>query len=88
MIRTTMDFERARERIRAAYKRIDDEKRSKRTKVITIDKVAGLLTTAQPLPKTKNAVCQAMCLSGKKCTFKATSPCGKFCKKHIIVHDG
>ena len=29
--------------------------------------------------------CQAVTMSGKPCPFRATSDCGKFCKKHIIV---
>jgi hypothetical protein len=88
MIRRVMDLERARERIRAAYKKIEDEKRSRQVKVITLDKVASIMTNRPVQACTKNAVCQALCLTGKKCTFKATSPCGKFCKKHIIVQDG
>ena len=83
-----MDLERARERIRAAYKRIDDEKKLKQVKVITLDRVASITNTRPVQPSIKHAVCQALCLTGKKCTFKATSPCGKFCKKHIIVQDG
>jgi hypothetical protein len=29
--------------------------------------------------------CQAITMLGKPCPFRATSGCGKFCKKHIIV---
>ena len=29
--------------------------------------------------------CQAITMVGKPCPFRATSGCGKFCKKHIIV---
>ena len=80
-----MDIERARERIRASYKRIEDEKKSKQIRFIPLEKVSKLGQVSRPaVPTAKNAVCQALCLTGKKCTFRATSPCGKFCKKHII----
>ena len=84
-----MDLEKARQRIRAAYKKIEDEKKTKQIRFIPLEKVAKLGQAARPaVPTAKNAVCQALCLTGKKCTFRATSPCGKFCKKHIIVDDG
>jgi hypothetical protein len=28
--------------------------------------------------------CQSLTMSGKPCPFKATSDCGRFCKKHIL----
>lgn len=31
--------------------------------------------------------CQAVTLSGRPCRFKATSPCGKYCRKHIVKDD-
>ena len=80
-----MDLEKARERLRAAYKKIEDEKNAKKIRFIPLEKVAKLgQCTRLAVPTAKNAVCQALCLTGKKCTFRATSPCGKFCKKHII----
>lgn len=81
MVRT-MDLERARERIRAAYKKVEDEKKARQIRFIPLSKVKPAL------PARKDTTCQALCLTGKRCTFKATSPCGKFCKKHIIVQDG
>lgn len=33
----------------------------------------------------KAVKCQAVTMSGRPCPFRATSGCGKFCKKHIIV---
>ena len=74
-----MDLEKARERLRAAYKKIEDEKKAKKIRFIPLEKAAR-----PAVPTAKNAVCQALCLTGKKCTFRATSPCGKFCRKHII----
>jgi hypothetical protein len=80
-----MDIEKARERIRATYKRIEDEKNAKKIRFIPLEKVAKLGQGTRPaVPTAKNFVCQALCLTGKKCTFRAVSPCGKFCKKHII----
>lgn len=73
-----MDIEKARERIRASYKRIEDEKKARQIRIIPLSKVKP------SLPTRSDVTCQAMCLTGKKCTFKATSPCGKFCRKHII----
>ena len=32
-----------------------------------------------------NKICQAINMTGKPCAFKASSLCGKFCKRHIIV---
>ena len=82
--RATMDFERARERLRASYKKIEEDKKSKQIRFIPLEKVAALNTSRPVVSVQKNATCQALCLTGKKCTFKATSSCGKFCKKHII----
>jgi len=28
--------------------------------------------------------CQSLTMSGKPCPFKASSECGRFCKKHIL----
>lgn len=58
------------------YKDIKDEKDKKAIQIIN-----------KPPPKiveTKYStkICEAMTLSGKKCTFKAT--CGNYCKKHDI----
>jgi hypothetical protein len=83
-----MDLEKARERLRAAYKKIEDERKAKQIRFIPLEKVAKLGQGRPTAPSSKNAMCQALCLTGKKCTFRATSPCGKFCRKHIIVDDG
>ena len=82
-----MDFEKARERVRAAYKKIENEKNVKKIRLIPLENVSKLVKgggNRPALSTAKNPTCQALCLTGKKCTFRATSPCGKFCRKHII----
>lgn len=79
-----MDIERARERLRVAYKKFEDDRKSRKIRFIPIEKAATLSVNRPVVSVQRNATCQALCLTGKKCTFKATSPCGKFCKKHII----
>lgn len=32
----------------------------------------------------KSRICQSETMSGKPCKFKATSDCGRFCKKHSL----
>lgn len=82
-----MDLEKARERVRAAYRKIENEKNAKKIRLIPLENVSKLVKgggSRPALSTAKNPTCQALCLTGKKCTFRATSPCGKFCKKHII----
>ena len=66
-------FETARTKLRASYKKIADEKSRKALKVVPFH-----------VEKKSSLTCQAVTMLGKPCPFRATSSCGKFCKKHII----
>lgn len=58
------------------YNHIQAEKDKKAIKVISKPPPQANET------KYSTKICEAMTLSGKKCTFKAT--CGNYCKKHDI----
>lgn len=72
-----MDLSTASKKLRESYARIADQKKARSTKLIEL----------YDLPKKQNiqGICQAMNMSGKKCVYKATSDCGRFCKRHSIT---
>ena len=80
MATVTYDLERATNVLRESYAKINAEKKAK--SIIFLKEVPKASRMPQPVSK---HTCQALTLTGKPCAFKATSPCGKFCKKHIIV---
>ena len=68
-------------------RRLRTERLSKGVKFITADKCPKeRAETRHPIaPRASGVKCQAITMTGKPCPFRATSGCGKFCKKHIIV---
>ena len=73
-----MDMTIAIQKLRDSYARIEAIKKSKSANLIDIC----------DCPKGYNKVmntCQAVNLSGKKCVYRATSDCGRFCKRHVIT---
>ena len=70
-----------------SFKKIKMARVSKGVKFITIDKCPKEKPEARyGTSKTTGGIkCQAITMAGKPCPFRATSGCGKFCKKHIIV---
>jgi hypothetical protein len=61
-----------------------DRKASRSVKFISMDKCPKEKVDARHV-KPSAIKCQAITMAGKPCPFRATSGCGKFCKKHIIV---
>lgn len=60
---------------------INLERKKKSLKVISMTEVAR----KERLPAvTTKKTCQSMTMSGKPCTFRAVSECGRFCKKHSL----
>ena len=76
----TPDLERATKVLREAYAKINRDKKAR--SVIFLKEAPKASRMPQSAGK---HICQALTMTGKQCAFKATSPCGKFCKKHIIV---
>ena len=74
-------FEACRKRLREGYEKIPLEKAAKSIRVLSLADC--------PQPQTamvnRKIICQAVTMAGKPCPFKATSSCGKFCKKHNIT---
>ena len=59
------------------------------------EKSIKLLDKPPPIPqaapsrfaRSSMKTCQAVTLSGRPCRFRATSACGKYCRKHIVKDD-
>ena len=71
--------------VREAYKRHDMKRKERSIKIITY------IPPPPPSTPLKSSVnrgtvhkCQATLLSGKPCSFRATSQCGRFCRKHNL----
>ena len=64
--------------------RLKDRKVSRGVKFISWDKCPKEKTEMRKMTSS-GVKCQAITMMGKPCPFRATSGCGKFCKKHIIV---
>lgn len=77
---TSYDLIRATQVLRDSYAKINARKQAR--SIIFLKEVPKASRMPQPMTKHK---CQAVTMTGKPCAFKATSSCGKFCKKHIIV---
>lgn len=72
-----MDLSTASKKLRESYARIAAQKKARAIKIIDLC----------DFPKKQNiqGTCQAMNLSGKRCVYRATSDCGRFCKRHSIT---
>jgi len=70
-----------------SFKKIKTSRVSTGVKFIAMDKCPKEKPEARyGTTKTTSGIkCQAITMAGKSCPFRATSDCGKFCKKHIIV---
>ena len=62
---------------------IKSERKKRSIKILT-DPPGQLVSTTPVSSSSKIKKCQSMTLTGKPCQFKATSECGRFCKKHCI----
>ena len=67
------------------FRKLNDRKVSRGIKFIPMDQCPKEKSEARPGSKVRTVKCQAITMTGKPCPFRATSGCGKFCKKHIIV---
>ena len=68
-------------RLEKRYNAIKVEKERRAIKIISYQDVPKTQPEAKPSLKK----CNAITMTGKPCPFRATSACGKFCKKHILV---
>ena len=66
------------------FRRVNDRKISRNVKFLPMDQCPKEKVDARHV-KASAIKCQAITMAGKPCPFRATSDCGKFCKKHIIV---
>lgn len=64
--------------LRKANREVEERRKSRSTKFIATPKDNSRVYVS-------SKICQAITMTGKPCAFKASSPCGKFCKRHIIV---
>lgn len=69
---------RAIEVLRKANRELEEKKRANSIKFIKEPKDHSRVYKS-------NKICCAITMTGKPCPFKASSPCGKFCKRHVIV---
>ena len=69
-----------------SYKNMEkfrEEKKKKSIKVIDfIPETKSFSSSGMSASRTKK--CQSLTMSGKPCPYRATSECGRFCKKHIL----
>ena len=75
-IKTANAFWRAKQRMLE----IQAIKKAKSIKIITYTEIPKQV--AANTSKIKK--CQSLTMTGKPCTFKPTSECGRFCKKHCL----
>ena len=69
-------------KMKTAYQRIEDERKSKKVKYITLVNLPKAQTGTSGIKNTQSKRCAAITLLGKPCPFRAT--CGTFCKKHLV----
>lgn len=74
---------RALKRATDAYLRHYENRRRRAIKVIDFQRPVVERESSSASTSRKN-ICKAVLLSGAPCKYKATSPCGKFCKKHYV----
>lgn len=74
---------RALKRATDAYLRHYENRRRRAIKVIDFQKPVVEREPPATSVSRKN-ICKAVLLSGEPCKYKATSPCGKFCRKHYV----
>lgn len=68
-------------RSRRLLNQINEEKKAKSTKVISLTEVPKM---TEMKVETRVKKCESLTMSGKPCNFKAVSECGRFCKKHSV----
>jgi len=69
-------------KMKTAYQRIEDERKLKKIKYITLMDLPRSQVGANGIKNTQTKRCAAITLMGKPCPFRAT--CGTFCKKHVV----
>ena len=69
-------------KMKKVYKRIEDDKKSKRIRLITLVDLPAPQVGANGIKNTQTVRCGAVTLNGKPCPFRAT--CGTCCKKHVV----
>jgi len=70
-------FARSIHKLRESRKKYDDKR--EKSKIIFLDTVPD----KHVVSRHKDLTCQAITMSGKKCSFKST--CGVYCKKHYNI---
>lgn len=69
-------------RYRMSSQKIEAKRVARRP--IILEKPPPMTDQSVNLHKRSTAKCQATTLSNRQCPFRATSECGRFCKKHCI----
>lgn len=72
-----MDLTIASKKLRESYAKIAEQKKARSIKLIELCDF--------PKKQCIRGTCQATNMSGKKCIYRATSECGRFCKRHAIT---
>lgn len=70
-----MDIKTASEKLKLAYARVNEQR--KKRSIIIID-----CPSFNPV---NTHTCQAINLNGKKCIYRVSSSCGRFCKRHALT---
>lgn len=73
---------------RAHMWRKEDDKRRAEKCIKFLEKPPPIpQATPSRFARASMKTCQAVTLSGRPCRFRATSVCGKYCRKHIVKDD-
>jgi hypothetical protein len=71
-------FVRSIHKLRESHKKYNDKR--EKSKIVFLD----IVPDKHIVNRHKNVTCQAITMSGKRCSFKST--CGIYCKKHNNSH--